>query len=222
MDRCSRSLLLPDSLPVVSVESVPPLSAICNRRCGMIQGMECGRRKHCVVLYCKGIAMDKCRMQSGLYCNGIRCQRHRIMVASHTETPLGVSNQRSLFAKRGKVNGWESNTTHLKPCRLGKGHTQLMSPTQGQAVIIGAIPYQPFRRTHRHGCMAGYLCPMPNGIISLQPCITNTRLDTAGLLMDETLILMQTYGDTIRGWRGFLPLVSYSSPLGGQPDSPMG
>ena len=34
------------------------------------------------------------------------CQRHQTKVASHTETPLGVSNQRSLFAKRGKVNGW--------------------------------------------------------------------------------------------------------------------
>ena len=34
------------------------------------------------------------------------CRRHWIIVASYTETPLGVSNQRSLFAKRGKVNGW--------------------------------------------------------------------------------------------------------------------
>ena len=33
--------------------------------------------------------------------------KHRTKVASHTETPLGVSNQRSLFAKRGKVNGWK-------------------------------------------------------------------------------------------------------------------
>ena len=28
------------------------------------------------------------------------------MVASHTAVPLGTANQRSLFAKRGKVNGW--------------------------------------------------------------------------------------------------------------------
>ena len=26
---------------------------------------------------------------------------------------------------------------------------------------MGGIPFQPFRRTHRHGCMAGYLCLMP-------------------------------------------------------------
>ena len=32
--------------------------------------------------------------------------RHLIIVASYAETPIGVSNQRSLFAKRGKVNGW--------------------------------------------------------------------------------------------------------------------
>ena len=44
---------------------------------------------------------------------------------------------------------------------LGKGQGLLMSPTQGQAILLGAIPYQPFRRTHRHGCMAGYHCLMP-------------------------------------------------------------
>ena len=32
--------------------------------------------------------------------------RHRTKVASHTVVPLGTANQRSLFAKRGKVNGW--------------------------------------------------------------------------------------------------------------------
>ena len=26
---------------------------------------------------------------------------------------------------------------------------------------MGGIPFQPFRRTHRHGCMAGYHCLMP-------------------------------------------------------------
>ena len=40
-----------------------------------------------------------------------------------------------------------------------------MSPTQGQAVIIGAIPYQPFRNTQGRFCMAGYHCLMLNSII---------------------------------------------------------
>ena len=35
-----------------------------------------------------------------------RCQRHQTKVASHTAVPIGTANQRSLFAKRGKVNGW--------------------------------------------------------------------------------------------------------------------
>ena len=40
-----------------------------------------------------------------------------------------------------------------------------MSPTQGQAILLGATPYQPFRRTHRHGCMAGYHCLMPTAFL---------------------------------------------------------
>jgi len=40
--------------------------------------------------------------------------KHQTKVASHTETPLGVSNQRSLFAKRGKVNGWKG----IPPIRI--------------------------------------------------------------------------------------------------------
>ena len=34
----------------------------------------------------------------------------------------------------------ESDTTHIQPCLVGKGHTLLMSPTQGQAYIIGGNP----------------------------------------------------------------------------------
>ena len=32
-------------------------------------------------------------------------------------------------------------------------------------VLCGASPFQPLRRTHRHGCMAGYHYLMPKGII---------------------------------------------------------
>ena len=46
-----------------------------------------------------------------------KCRRHWTMVASHTEKPLVFSNQRSLFAKRGKVNGWIERHPHPKPCR---------------------------------------------------------------------------------------------------------
>ena len=45
-----------------------------------------------------------------------KCRRHWTMVASHTEKPLGFSNQRSLFAKRGKVNGWIERHPHPEPC----------------------------------------------------------------------------------------------------------
>ena len=33
---------------------------------------------------------------------------------------------------------------------------------------MGITPYQPFRRTHRHGCMAGYHCPMPTAFLPLR------------------------------------------------------
>ena len=46
------------------------------------------------------------------------------MVASHTAAPIGAAKW---LGKRHP---------HTEPCRLGKGHTQLMSPTQGQAYII--------------------------------------------------------------------------------------
>jgi len=74
------------------------------------------------------------------------------MVASHTAAPLGAAK-------------WLVRATpHTRNLAVGKGQEQHMSPTQGQAYIIGATPHQPFRRTHRHGCMAGYLSPMPIGI----------------------------------------------------------
>ena len=43
---------------------------------------------------------------------------------------------------------------------VGKGHTQHMSPTQGQAILLGATPYQPFR-SPQEGQLYGWL-PLSN------------------------------------------------------------
>ena len=99
-------------------------------------------------------AVSKERMQLGHLQRG--CQRHQTKVASHTETPLGVSK-------------WLGKRHHTpRTLLLGKGHTQHMSPTQGQADIIGATPYQPFRSPYRGSCMAGYHCLMPTAFLPLQ------------------------------------------------------
>ena len=45
----------------------------------------------------------------------------------------------------GEMAG-ESDTTNTT-LPLGKGHTLHMSPTQGQAILLGVISYQPFRKT---------------------------------------------------------------------------
>ena len=78
------------------------------------------------------------------------------MVASHTAAPIGAAK-------------WLVRATPTpQTLPLGKGQGLLMSPTQGQGrlpkgrlILLGQPSHQPFRRTHRHGCMAGYLCPMP-------------------------------------------------------------
>ena len=51
--------------------------------------------------------------------------KHQTMVASHTETPLGVSKW---LVKATPTHG---------TLPLGKGHTQPLSPTQGQAILYG-------------------------------------------------------------------------------------
>ena len=83
------------------------------------------------------------------------------MVASHTETPLGVSKW---LVKATPTHG---------TLPLGKGHGLTMSPTQGQAILLGGnlIPaiYFPslreqwplVRSPQGDNCMAGYLCLMP-------------------------------------------------------------
>jgi len=54
------------------------------------------------------------------------------MVASHTAVPLGTANQRSLFAKRGKVNGWYGVGPNNISLPLGRRHVLRMSLTYGK------------------------------------------------------------------------------------------
>ena len=59
--------------------------------------------------------------------------RHRTMVASHTAVPMGTAK-------------WLGKQHHIPgTLPLGKGQEQHMSPTQGQAILLGVISYQPFR-----------------------------------------------------------------------------
>ena len=102
-------------------------------------------------------------------------------------------------------------TPHIKPCLVGKGHKQHMSPTQGQAYIIGSnsIPaiYFPslreqwplVRRTHRHGCMAGYHCLMPNGIFLSQNTILTWLLYCIYSFEMPTELLWKIPTKTCRG-----------------------
>ena len=53
-----------------------------------------------------------------------------------------------------------------------------MSPTQGQAILYGGIPFQPFRNTQGRFCMAGYHCLMPTAFLPLQH---NTRSNAYGI-----------------------------------------
>ena len=92
------------------------------------------------------------------------------MVASHTVVPLGTAKW---LGKRHP---------HQKPCRLGKGHTLLMSPTQGQAYIIGGHFLSSHFETPKGvsvwlatfvRCLWHPLCKQPNCIFSLLtvPCM---------------------------------------------------
>jgi len=65
------------------------------------------------------------------------CQRHQTKVASHTAVPLGTANQRSLFAKRGKVNGWYGIASNNISLPLGRRHEQRMSLTYGKVSGVG-------------------------------------------------------------------------------------
>ena len=76
--------------------------------------------------------------------------KHRTKVASHTETPLDVSK-------------WlERNTPPYNIACPWVGDMFCVCPLPtARFYVYGCRPLQPFRRTHRHGCMAGYHCLMP-------------------------------------------------------------
>ena len=67
-------------------------------------------------------ASDKNSLQNDAF-------RHRTKVASHTAVPMGTVNQRSLFAKRGKVNGWFWIAPNNNSLPLGRRHVLLLSLT---------------------------------------------------------------------------------------------
>ena len=107
-----------------------------------------------------------------------KCRRHWIIVASYAETPLGVSNQRSLFAKRGKVNGWLGRYTY-NPLLLCKGHDEACRKPKGLHFIY---PYlnQPFRCPQWGSCIAGYyhLMPTASTMQALLPAFWRTRANS--------------------------------------------
>ncbi|MBQ1588756.1 MAG: hypothetical protein II081_06860, partial [Prevotella sp.] len=80
-----------------------------------------------------------------------KCRRHWIIVASYAETPLGVSNQRSLFAKRGKVNGWVGKYTY-NSLLLCKGNDEACRKPKGLHFYISisspAISLPPMGQLH--------------------------------------------------------------------------
>ena len=59
------------------------------------------------------------------------------MVASHTAVPMGTANQRSLFAPARESKWLVKATPTHGTLPLGKGHGLTMSPTQGQAILLG-------------------------------------------------------------------------------------
>ena len=106
------------------------------------------------------------------------------MVASHTAVPLGTANQRSLFAKRGKVNGW-----------YGVAPNNIACPWVGDMVCVcplpkGKVPGVWFGLTSHFEKPKGFsvwlatlvrclwhpLCKRPHCILSLltAPCLLPT------------------------------------------------
>ena len=92
--------------------------------------------------------------------------RHRTKVASHTETPLGVSNQRSLFAKRGKVNGWFGIAPIITACPWVGDMSSVCPLPNGKVSGVWCRSFQPFRSPYGGSCMAGYHCLMPTAFLS--------------------------------------------------------
>ena len=90
-------------------------------------------------------------IELAIYLRKEKCRRHWIIVASYAETPLGVSNQRSLFAKRGKVNGWLGRCTY-NSLLLCKGHDEACRKPKGLHFYISiskpAISLPPMGQLH--------------------------------------------------------------------------
>ncbi|MBQ1627097.1 MAG: hypothetical protein II100_06295 [Prevotella sp.] len=79
--------------------------------------------------------------------------RHLIIVASYAETPIGVSK-------------WlVTNDIYIFPCCYARDIMKHVANLKAGNSFY-PYPYQPFRRTYRHGCIAGYHCQMPIGISS--------------------------------------------------------
>ena len=57
---------------------------------------------------------------------------------------------------------------HTQNLAIGKGHTQLMSPTQGQADIIGDNSIPAISQPLWGCCMAGYHCLMPTAFLPVR------------------------------------------------------
>ena len=87
----------------------------------------------------------------------------------------------------------------ISACLYGRRHVMRMSLTYGKVLFCMCRFHQPFRRTHRHGCMAGYLCLMPKGIIILQSGSLNIiPICNVLLLLGITNVWYNTPGLRIR------------------------
>jgi len=99
------------------------------------------------------------------------------MVASHTEKPLGFSNQRSLFAKRGKVNGWYGIAPNNIACLYGRRHVLRMSLTYGK--VLGVVSLCPAISQPLWGQLYGWL-PLSDAYgIFIANGLTASSLQTA-------------------------------------------
>ena len=120
------------------------------------------------------------------------------MVASHTETPLGVSK-------------WlEQELSQKYQPAFTVGDMVNSCPLHSSKVVFVWC-----RFTSHFAVPIGTAVWLANFV----RCLTASSFF---MRIKQCPSFTQTYGDAIRGWRGFLPLASDSSPLGGQPDSPMG
>ena len=103
-----------------------------------------------------------------------------VMPLSNEKMPIGIG-QRAVCKERCLLASDNGSQPYRKAFRFfemaGMGLPLIISACpwvgdmscpcplpNGKVLCVGCRSIQPFRRTHRHGCMAGYLCLMPNGI----------------------------------------------------------